>query len=139
MSRILLFSAILVFSACADKISTSELHHLNGYWEIQKVVFPQGDTKKYKLNTTIDFFFLEDDKGYRKKVQPRLDGTYITSDDAEYFSITHLNDSFKLHYSNELSEWEEGIIEISDEKITIVSEENIRYYYKRYQPIAVEK
>ena len=139
MPRILLLLAIFVFTACAEKINPSELHLLNGYWEIQKVVFPQGDTKEYNLNTTIDFFTLEDDKGYRKKVQPKLDGTYITSDDAEFFSIIHLDGTFKLHYRNALSEWEEGIVEISDEKLTIVSEENIRYNYKRYQPIGAEK
>lgn len=139
MPRILLLSLFFVFTACADKISSSELHHLNGYWEIQKVVLPNGDTKEYDLNTTIDFIILEGKEGYRKKVQPRLDGTFITSDDAVSFRLINVNSTFKLLYSNDLSEWEEQIIDISDKILTVVSEENIRYYYIRYQPIVGEK
>ena len=139
MNRIFLLSLLLLFMACGDKITSSELQHLNGYWEIQKVVFPQGDTKEYNLNTTIDFITLEHNTGFRKKVQPKLDGTYITSDDAVSFRIINVDGDFKLHYSNDLNQWEERIIEISKERLTVVSEENIRYYYKRYQPIVVEK
>jgi len=137
--RPLLLLILFLLTACADKITSSELHHLNGYWEIEKVVFPEGQTKEYNLNTTIDFITLEQNKGYRKKVQPRLDGTYITSDDAATFRLIIDNGSYKLHYSNDLSDWEEQILEISADKLTVVSEENIRYYYKRHRPIAAEK
>ncbi|MCW5515827.1 lipocalin family protein [Muriicola sp. Z0-33] len=139
MKRMILLSVLFLFTACADKINSSELHHLNGYWEIQKVVFPKGDTKEYNLNTTIDYITFEDNKGYRKKVQPRLDGTFITSDDAASFRLIGTKGSFKLQYHNEFSEWEEQIIELSAEKLTVVNQENIRYYYKRHQTITAEK
>ncbi|MBT8185380.1 MAG: hypothetical protein KJN76_11120 [Eudoraea sp.] len=139
MSRLLFLMMFFLIFSCQEKISSSDLQYLNGYWEIEKVEFPRGDTKEYSMNSTIDFIHFENKEGYRKKVQPRLDGTYITSDDAEAFRLIDTNGSFYLHYSNNLSKWEEQILEISADKLTVVSQENIRYYYKRYQPMAAEK
>ncbi len=139
MKRMIFLSVLFLYTACADKINSSDLQYLNGYWEIQKVVFPKGDTKEYNLNSTIDYITFDENKGYRKKVQPRLDGTFVTSDDAASFSILNTNGSFTLHYSNDFSEWEEQIIELTAQKFTVVNQENIRYYYKRYKPIVAEK
>lgn len=138
MKRMGLLSILILFTACADKISSAELQHLNGYWEIKKVVFPKGDTKEYTLSSTIDYITLEENKGYRKKVQPRPDGTFVTSDDAASFRIINTNGTFTLHYSNDYSEWEEQVIELTAQKFTVVNQENIRYYYKRYQAIVIK-
>ena len=138
MKRLLLTVPLLFLIACTSKISKSDLHYLNGYWEIEKVVFPQGDSKEYELNTTVDFFTLEGNSGYRKKVQPKLDGSFTTSNDAELFSILEVKDRFYIHYKNSLSEWQEQIEKISDKNLTVVNEENIRYYYRRFQPIETE-
>ena len=129
---------IFMLSSCAKKLSKEDLHYLNGYWEIEKVVFPQGDSKEYELNTTVDFFELDGTKGYRKKVQPKPDGGYITSNDAEPFTILETEGTFFIHYKNALSEWQEQIETLSADNFSIVNDKNIRYYYRRFQPIKLE-
>ena len=80
MKKIILFLVFGLFLSCKQSISESDLQNLNGYWEIEKVELPDGDKKEYKVNETIDFFKIEANKGFRKKVMPQLDGTYLTND-----------------------------------------------------------
>jgi len=87
MKHLLYFSLIFIFLGCSNSVSKEDLQNLNGYWEIEKVVFPNGETKDFKVSTTIDYIETEMSKGFRKKMQPKFDGTYTTSNDAELFTI----------------------------------------------------
>ena len=80
MKRILLLIVLLSVLSCKQKITEADISNLNGYWELEKVELPDGDKKEYKVNETIDFFKIKDEKGFRKKVMPQLDGTYLTND-----------------------------------------------------------
>ena len=133
--RISLFFISMLLLSCSDKISESQFPYLNGYWEIEEVVFPDGERRQYTVNTTIDFIELADSTGFRKKVSPRLDGSYITSDDAEVFSVVISPSGAVMKYSNALSTWEERLTELSENRFSVVNEENITYHYKRFHPI----
>lgn len=128
----------LLFTACADSVTSADLGYLDGYWEIEKVVFPDGNSKSYGINTTIDYFEYGNRRGFRKKVQPRLDGIFITSDDAESFEIVEINSNFMLVYENELSRWEEEIRSLSADKMVLVSNDGLKYHYKRFEGIISE-
>ena len=131
---VILLSGIIL-SSCAESVDEKDLQLLEGYWEIEEVIFPDGNRKTYGLNTTIDYFKYENRKGYRKKVQPRLNGSYMTSDDAVSFSIVEKNGKFILVYENELSQWEELIRSLSNEKLILEGNEDVVYHYKRFEAI----
>ena len=101
---------------------------MNGYWEIEKVTFPDGSKKEYPVNTSIDYIEVNDQEGFRKKVQPNFNGTYVTSNDAELFTIYENEGVFNLNYKTDLSEWHEKIISISENKFIVISEEHIKYH-----------
>ena len=82
---------------------------------------------------------MDKNKGFRKKVQPRLNGTFMTSDDAESFEIVEKNDKFILIYKNELSQWEEEIKSLSNEKLVLASEAGVVYNYKKFEAILDNK
>lgn len=124
---------------CSDTVSKKELNLLNGYWEISRVSFRDGNIKEYNVSTIVDFIKIDSLKGFRKKVQPRLDGTFDTSDDAEFFSILEHNGAFIFHYKNDLSEWKETILEISKDIFSVSNEAGIVYEYKRFKPIKVKE
>jgi len=123
------------FMACSENISVSDLNHLNGYWEIKEVEFPGGERKEYDVNTTIDYLEYHDMNGFRKKVQPAFDGTYVTSSDAESFQISERDGSFWMSYRNNLSSWEERILVISKTELVVRNKEGLSYHYRRFQPI----
>ncbi|UII78969.1 hypothetical protein [Flagellimonas sp. CMM7] len=140
MGRILFFFTILFFWGCKDtSISKEDLHYLNGYWEITEVTFQDGAEKNYSINPSIDFIQLEGTKGYRKKVQPKFDGTYHTSNDAEIFEVIAIDQGFTLHYKNPLSEREEKLIKIDSTSFSVRNEDGILYSYKRFEPISIPK
>lgn len=128
---------ILLYS-CGETVTKEDLTYLDGYWEIKQVKFPNGDTKTYEMNATVDYIEVTGTKGYRKKVQPLFDGSFETSDDAEYFSITERDGTFIMVYESTMAVWEEEIRSITETELRLVNEEQITYIYKRFQPITLE-
>lgn len=139
MRRIIFISLTVFCVGCSNSVSKEDLNRLNGYWEIAKVTFPDGNTKEYTVNTSVDFIMLEDLKGFRKKMQPNLTGTYRTSDDAEAFTIMEKGGTFSIHYKSELSEWSEKLVELKPNAFSVTNEEGVRYDYKRFEPISIKQ
>ncbi|MGB3151714.1 MAG: hypothetical protein WBB27_13730, partial [Maribacter sp.] len=109
MNRLVMLFLGSILLSCGS-VTEDELTLLNGYWEITEVEFPNGKKKEYKMNSNVDYFKVDNLKGYRKKVNPKFDGSFETSDDAEPFTIFKDDDTFKMRYNNNLSTWEENIL-----------------------------
>ena len=139
MNKVVSFGIILMLVACQNKVSHEELTLLNGYWEIEKVTLANGQTKEYKVNTTVDYIEVKELSGYRKKVYPKFDGTFDTSNDAEQFTIIARQDRFEVHSKSELSQWVEVLKSLDEHSFSVTNAENITYYYKRFEPINVDK
>lgn len=140
MKKILVvWTLMLLFSCNRKTISHESLQYLNGYWEISEVLFPDGTKKDYTVNPTIDFIQITDDNGLRKKMQPRFDGTYSTSKNIETFKVIDAEGTFIFRYENNLSEWEEKLIQLDSTAFAVQNNEGILYTYKRFQPIAIPK
>lgn len=135
MKRIGCLISIFIFFGCTQKVSEEDLAYLNGYWEISEVTFPNGETKEFTINPTIDYIELSGLEGFRKKVQPKFDGNYITSNDAEVFVINKNGGVFEFQYKNEMSQWKEQIKSISKDRFSVVNQDTLTYSYKRFQPI----
>lgn len=131
MKKIMLFLVFGFFLSCKQSISESDLKNLNGYWEIEKVELPDGDKKEYKVNETIDFFKIEANKGFRKKVMPQLDGTYLTNDIQEDVVVVLKDGDASLQYKTTYASWNEEIIELTKDKLVVKNQQEIEYYYKR--------
>lgn len=139
MRNFFLIGCLFIFFGCSIGVSMEDLPKLNGYWEIEQVVFPDGTTKEYKVSTTVDYIQLEDLKGFRKKVSPKLNGTYETSDDAETFTISEKDGDISMYYKTELSDWMENLVALGADTFSVVNEEGLRYNYKRFKPINIDK
>ncbi|GLU44226.1 hypothetical protein [Allomuricauda sp. NBRC 101325] len=140
MKKIVPFLFLLFIFACQDSpsVAESDLHYLNGYWEIEEVEFPDGSLKEYGLNSNIDFIQLENDKGFRKKLQANLGGTYDTSNhDVEQLTLSPSNGIFIMGYSNEFSQWEEKLVKLDSLSFSVVNNEGVTYNYKRFEPIKI--
>ncbi|MEA1785083.1 hypothetical protein U1E44_03180 [Arenibacter sp. GZD96] len=139
LKNLLFVGLCFSFTSCTEKIKVDDIATLNGYWEIEKVLFSDGTDKTYKANTTIDYIEVEGLKGFRKKVQPTLHGTYHVSNDAEFFTILKKKDGFVCVYKKEDTEWEEHLVALSENHFSVIDQQQIVYRYKRYQPINITK
>jgi hypothetical protein len=135
MKRLLLFLAILTTYSCKEN-PEKFIPHLNGYWEIEKVILASGDVHDYKYNPLVDYFKLTDSlKGFRKKLKPLPDGTFEDSKDTEEFNIKIEEDSLNIYYKTKFSHWKETILLASENQLKIINANKNIYVYKPYKPI----
>lgn len=139
MRYLLYIFSVILFFGCTSKVTQEDITHLNGYWEIEQVTFPNGKTKEFTVNPTVDYIELEGLKGFRKKMQPKFNGSFTTSNDAEPFLIEEANGQFEFHYKNEMSEWKEVIKSISKDNFSVTNQDTLTYTYKRFKSIQLTK
>ena len=138
MKKGVLVLFILLAVSCQKKFAANEYGKLNGYWEIEKVIMPNGDEKDYSINPTIDFFEVKDTVGFRKKVMPQLDGSYRVNDLNEKFSIHNKDGKTVISYSTDYAKWDEELITLDDDELVVKNQHDIEYHYKKPQPFTVK-
>jgi len=122
----------LLFTACSKSIAETDLVHINGYWEIEKVILPDGETKDYKINENLDYFFIKKQSGFRKKVLPQLDGTYLTNDVEETVKVSFEKGDCLLNYKTDFASWQEEVVDLTAEILVLKSlSNNLVYHYKK--------
>lgn len=133
---ILLFALLLV--SCKQSITEQDIAKINGYWEIQKVILKDGEKKDYKVNETIDYFELKNNKGFRQKVMPQFDGTFRTNDIKETISVNKVDNTFYINYATTYGKWKEEIIEIHDSILVLKNKDELEYHYKKFKPFSLK-
>ncbi|MEW7279134.1 lipocalin family protein [Aquimarina sp. 2201CG1-2-11] len=132
-SSIILF--LLTIISCNKVNPQLQIKHINGYWEIEKVILSDGNVKEYGFNSIIDFFEIKDTTGIRKKIQPRFNEKYVISGKGEQFSVNLAKENIQLHYKTSLTSWKETIITLKENKMVIKNEAGNVYFYRRHQKI----
>lgn len=132
-----LFVSLFLIS-CQQKIKPEDISKINGYWEIEKVVFDQGEDKEYVVNESYDYFEIgKNNTGFRKKVMPQLDGTFIVNDTYENATVRFKDDQVFMDYSTPYAKWSEELIAISDKELVLKNEDKKEYHYKKTQSINI--
>lgn len=136
MRKIVLGFVIFLAFSCTSKVTKEDISKLNGYWEIKQVKMATGDTKDYKVNETIDYFEVKNNKGFRQKVMPQLNGKFLTNGIKTAIKIKEDKSTFFIEYTVDANKWQEEIIAIADSTLVIKNSENIEYTYKKFKPFS---
>lgn len=133
-SHLILLVFVLFSFGCKNKEYTlADFQTLNGYWQITAVIYPDGTEKKYKQPPAIDYIELNGDQGYKKKVYPKLDGTFQTSDDAIQLRVVKKNGAgYFLSYQNASNSWQEGINYLGEDYYSVATADGNVYCYDRF-------
>ena len=137
MKKLIPIALLVLLSACHQKVTSNDIANLNGYWEIEKVVFSNGSKKEYTYNESYDYFQIKDKSGFRKKVMPQLDGRFLVNDQLEKITISFNNEEAYINYSTPFAKWKEKIKAISREKLIIINASKAEYHYKKATPINI--
>lgn len=133
----ILFLSFL-FISCQQKIKREDIFKINGYWEIEKVVFDQGEDKQYVVNESYDYFQIDkNNKGFRKKVMPQLNGTFMVNDSQEDVKVRFKDDKVFFDYKTPYAKWSEELIAISDKELVFENAEKKEYHYKKAEPLNI--
>ncbi len=122
--------------SCNKTISESDLKDINGYWEIEKAEMPDGEIKEYKINTIVDYFEIENNKGFRQKAMPQVNGEYLTNEVQESVELVEVDGKIMMKYHTDFADWQEQLITISKDELVVQNEHDIKYYYKRPIPFS---
>lgn len=136
MKKIGVLLSVLMLISCHSNVSKENIKYLNGYWEIQKVDLPNGENKDYKVNETIDYFEVKDDKGFRQKVMPQFDGRFRTNDIKEQIEIVEKENAFFIEYKTKYGKWKEEILTLEDSTLVLKNKDNLEYTYKKFKPFS---
>ena len=77
------------------------------------------------------FFKITDKKGFRSKVMPQIDGTYLTNDLKEDVVVVLKDGDATIQYKTNYANWNEEIIELSKDKLVVKNQQDLEYHYKR--------
>lgn len=127
---------LTVITACKSSIQEGEISRLEGYWEITKVVFQDGTTKPYTVNTTVDYIGIDGFNGYIKKMKPGLNGRYQTSNKAAQFKLIQKDGLWEMHFEGDQKSTL-SLLELDSLEYAVQDQGQVRYYYKRYEPINI--
>jgi hypothetical protein len=125
--------------SCTSKPSKESILKINGYWEIEKVVFPDGNKKAYQVNEFIDNINLKNSVGTRQKIAPQLDGSFLKSVLQDKIRVIDSAGCYFLKTNSKFTKWEEKIISVSDDELVLENETKITYYYKKFIPYVKRK
>lgn len=137
MKKTVALLLLFVLSSCYQKITQKDISKLNGYWEIEKVVFADGTEKKYSYNGAYDYFQLKANEGFRKKVMPQLDGRFLVNNQSEKIEITFENDKVYINYTTPYAKWKEEVDALTDEKLVVTNVAKATYHYKKTAPVNI--
>ena len=109
MKKTVILFFFFVLSSCHQKITQQDVAKINGYWEIEKVNLPDGTEKKYTINETYDYFEIKGNTGFRKKVNPQLNGRFLVTNQSEKVTVLFEKDQTFLVYVTPFNKWKEEI------------------------------
>lgn len=135
MKKIYFLTFLFLLTSCTS-VEKEDLQNLNGYWEITKVIQPDGKEMDFNINTIYDFYEIDTNyKGIYKKASPQLDGTFIVDEYQEQIEIVEDSKDFKIKFHSEWDDRELTIIEVTGNKLILENPDQKTYYYKKAEPI----
>lgn len=127
----------LILSSCSSS-PKSNIPFIKGYWEIKEVQKDNKLIKEYTISTIVDYFEVNDDlSGFRKKVTPTLEGSFMVTQDQAPFNLKVENDSLNIYYNQNNVVTKETIIKASKKELIIVNSQGFRYIYKPYKSLNI--
>lgn len=124
----------LLFLLGCNQDFNGDTRQLQGYWEIEKVIMGGKVVKEFQVNLVVDYISLTNDStGLRKKLAPKLDGTFANTKSAEAFVIRLEDDKIYLDYKTPYDSWTEQVLALKEDALITQNSDGIEYHYRKYQ------
>jgi hypothetical protein len=128
----------ITLSGCSSN-PEDKIEFIEGYWEIKEVKKDNTLVKEFTISTIVDYFEVNEDlTGFRKKVSPTLNGTFIVTQDQAPFNLKIENDSLNIYYKINQVTTKETIVKATKETLIINNSQGFRYIYVPFKSISIE-
>ena len=107
---------------------------INGYWEIVSVSKNNEFIKEYPFSNAVDFFIIDSlNNGFRKKIKPKINGSFEITLHEIPISIKNNNNSYEIKYYSAGNQYVETISKLDQNRLVIKNSEGIIFSYKRFE------
>ena len=107
---------------------------INGYWEIVSVSKNNEFIKEYPFSNAVDFFMIDSlNNGFRKKIKPKINGSFEITLHEIPISIKNNNNSYEINYISAGNQYVETISKLDQDKLVIKNSEGMIFSYKRFE------
>ena len=108
--------------------------NLQGYWQIETVSTNGQVVKAYQTNLVVDYFELPNDSsGIRKKLAPKLDGTFAKTNNSEFFRLLEETGDHFIEFTTPYDSWREKVVRLNETELILEDQEGTQYQYKPYK------
>ena len=115
-----------------------DFSELQGYWQIESVSTNGQVVKAYQTNLVVDYFELPNDSsGIRKKLAPKLDGTFAKTNNSEVFRLIAEAGDYFIEFTTPYDSWREKVISLSATELILEDQEGTQYQYKPYESVNI--
>ena len=129
MKRLIILFFFII--SCDKQIN---LDLINGYWEIVSVSKNNEFVKEYPFSNAVDFFIIDSlNNGYRKKIKPKINGSFEITLHEIPISIKNNNNSYEIKYYSTGNQYVETISKLDQNRLVIKNSEGIIFSYKRFE------
>lgn len=129
MKRLIILFFFII--SCDKQIN---LDLINGYWEIVSVSKNNKFIKEYPFSNAVDFFIIDSlNNGYRKKIKPKINGSFEITLHEIPISIKNSNNFYEIKYYSTGNQYTETISKLDQNRLVIKNSEGIIFSYKRFE------
>ena len=129
MKRLIILFFFII--SCDKQIN---LDLINGYWEIVSVSKNNEFVKEYPFSNAVDFFIIDSlNNGYRKKIKPKINGSFEITLHEIPISIKNTNNFYEIKYYSTGNQYVETISKLDQNRLVIKNSEGIIFSYKRFE------
>ena len=129
MKRLIILFFFII--SCDKQIN---LDLINGYWEIVSVSKNNEFIKEYPFSNAVDFFIIDSlNNGYRKKIKPKINGSFEITLHEIPISIKNSNNYYEIKYYSTGNQYTETISKLDQNRLVIKNSEGIIFSYKRFE------
>ena len=123
---------LFIFTLSCNK--QINLDFINGYWEIVSVSKNNQLIKEYPFGNAVDFFKIDSlNNGFRKKIKPKINGSFEITLHEIPISIKNNNNSYEIKYNSPGNQYVETINKLDQNRLIIKNSEGIMFSYKRFE------
>lgn len=131
MKKSIVVLAVFTIVSCAEKVDIRQIDKIKGYWQITKVETAEGEEKEYSVNENYEYFDIQSNVGFHKKVRWQPMGTFLVDDLQEKMVASVKENEVVLDFSSEFGKHTEKVIELTDSTLVLESEAGADFYYKK--------
>ena len=135
MKRIIFASLLILIISCTSGNFDQEKAFVEGYWEIKSVEMADGTTREFDVTTSVDYIMVTGDSGVRKKLMPKVDGSFTEFPTSEKFIFTTKGDSLFMHYTTPFASWNETVVKATENLLITKNKDGKRFEYKRFEKL----